>query len=114
MSRDTEQHWTADDVNWDPFQCTVVKRRRVPSHTCQIEGCNADLSSSKTYFRRYCVCKTHFKAAAVLVAGKPSRFCGQCECRPPACNPAVAPVVHALMWLLGARGFYLSHCAVLT
>lgn len=46
---------------------------------CQAQGCNADLSDAKPYYRRHKVCDFHSKAPAVLVGGLQQRFCQQCS-----------------------------------
>ncbi|CAA0822504.1 Squamosa promoter-binding-like protein 6 [Striga hermonthica] len=47
--------------------------------TCQVLGCNKDLSSSKDYHKRHKVCDVHSKTAMVIVNGKQQRFCQQCS-----------------------------------
>lgn len=47
--------------------------------TCQVFGCNKDLSSSKDYHRRHKVCDVHSKTAVVIVNGIRQRFCQQCS-----------------------------------
>ncbi|KAK4423672.1 Squamosa promoter-binding-like protein 6 [Sesamum alatum] len=66
----------------EPFVPT--KRARItnlPSQipTCQVLGCNKDLSSSKDYHRRHKVCDVHSKTAVVIVNGIQQRFCQQCS-----------------------------------
>ncbi|KAG0479914.1 hypothetical protein HPP92_010772 [Vanilla planifolia] len=52
---------------------------RVPPE-CQADGCTADLSAAKHYYRRHKVCEFHSKAAAVFLPGRfPQRFCQQCS-----------------------------------
>ncbi|MQM16864.1 hypothetical protein Taro_049825 [Colocasia esculenta] len=46
---------------------------------CQVEGCNADLSSAKDYHRKHKVCEGHSKCPKVVVAGQERRFCQQCS-----------------------------------
>ncbi|KAM0883727.1 hypothetical protein ACQ4PT_031450 [Festuca glaucescens] len=46
---------------------------------CQVEGCDVDLSGSKTYYCRHKVCSMHSKAPRVVVAGLEQRFCQQCS-----------------------------------
>ncbi|KAI6692857.1 hypothetical protein NL676_020567 [Syzygium grande] len=46
---------------------------------CQVEGCRADLSSSKDYHRRHKVCEMHSKASEALVGHVMQRFCQQCS-----------------------------------
>lgn len=50
-----------------------------PVPTCQVYGCNKDLSSSKDYHRRHKVCDVHSKTAVVIVNGIRQRFCQQCS-----------------------------------
>ncbi|XP_028777468.1 squamosa promoter-binding-like protein 3 isoform X2 [Neltuma alba] len=47
--------------------------------SCQVEGCDSDLSEAKHYHRRHKVCEFHAKAASVLIAGLHQRFCQQCS-----------------------------------
>ncbi|PIN20341.1 hypothetical protein CDL12_06971 [Handroanthus impetiginosus] len=47
--------------------------------TCQVHGCNKDLSSSKDYHKRHKVCDVHSKTAVVIVNGIKQRFCQQCS-----------------------------------
>lgn len=47
--------------------------------TCQVHGCNMDLSSSKEYHKRHRVCDAHSKTATVTVNGIEQRFCQQCS-----------------------------------
>lgn len=58
---------------------TRVKKPHMQSARCQVEGCNADLTSSKDYHRRHKVCEIHSKSAKVMVAGLEQRFCQQCS-----------------------------------
>eukprot|EP00253_Pinus_taeda_P004052 PITA_04052 len=58
---------------------TRVKKQRIQSSRCQVEGCNTDLTSSKDYHRRHKVCEIHSKSAIVMVAGLEQRFCQQCS-----------------------------------
>lgn len=68
------------------------KKRAVSSHSkrgskaggsvppsCQVDGCNADLSDAKPYHRRHKVCEYHAKAPAVLIGEQHQRFCQQCS-----------------------------------
>ncbi|PQQ04540.1 squamosa promoter-binding-like protein 6 [Prunus yedoensis var. nudiflora] len=47
--------------------------------TCQVLGCNMDLSSSKDYHKRHRVCDAHSKTPKVIVNGMEQRFCQQCS-----------------------------------
>lgn len=49
------------------------------SATCLVDGCNADLSSSKEYHRRHKVCEVHSKTPEVSINGHKQRFCQQCS-----------------------------------
>ncbi|GLJ11262.1 hypothetical protein SUGI_0149530 [Cryptomeria japonica] len=49
------------------------------SPRCQVEGCNADLSSVKDYHRRHKVCEAHSKSSMVIVNNQEQRFCQQCS-----------------------------------
>ncbi|GER40578.1 squamosa promoter binding protein [Striga asiatica] len=64
-----------------PEPAKRVKSTNLPSlaPTCQVLGCNKDLSSSKDYHKRHKVCDVHSKTAMVIVSGKQQRFCQQCS-----------------------------------
>ncbi|WOL16413.1 hypothetical protein Cni_G25200 [Canna indica] len=47
--------------------------------TCQVEGCNADLSDSRDYHRRHKVCEMHAKSSSAVVKNSIQRFCQQCS-----------------------------------
>ncbi|XP_042457507.1 squamosa promoter-binding-like protein 1 [Zingiber officinale] len=47
--------------------------------TCQVEGCDADLSETKDYHRRHKVCEMHAKANSAVVRNAIQRFCQQCS-----------------------------------
>ncbi|KAM1847099.1 hypothetical protein ACFX14_011419 [Malus domestica] len=47
--------------------------------TCQVHGCNMDLTFSKDYHKRHRVCDAHSKTAVVIVNGIKQRFCQQCS-----------------------------------
>ncbi|MCD7450350.1 hypothetical protein HAX54_005552 [Datura stramonium] len=55
--------------------CGVSSNRAV----CQVQDCQADLSSAKDYHRRHKVCDVHSKAAKALVGNVMQRFCQQCS-----------------------------------
>ncbi|KAL0372522.1 UNVERIFIED_CONTAM: Squamosa promoter-binding-like protein 6 [Sesamum calycinum] len=66
----------------EPF--VPAKRARITNFqsqipTCQVLGCNKDLSSSKDYHKRHKVCDVHSKTAVVIVNGIQQRFCQQCS-----------------------------------
>ncbi|XP_074310030.1 squamosa promoter-binding-like protein 2 [Silene latifolia] len=46
---------------------------------CQVEGCNAELSSAKEYHRKHKVCESHSKSSRVVINGHERRFCQQCS-----------------------------------
>lgn len=48
------------------------------THARQVDGCGADLTGMKPYFRRSKVCPTHQSMPVVLLNGVESRFCQQC------------------------------------
>ncbi|KAM1065326.1 hypothetical protein TB1_020196 [Malus domestica] len=50
-----------------------------PAPTCQVHGCNMDLTFSKDYHKRHRVCDAHSKTAVVIVNGIEQRFCQQCS-----------------------------------
>ncbi|MQM09950.1 hypothetical protein Taro_042835, partial [Colocasia esculenta] len=63
---------------------TSAKKARVSSQgsqktRCQVEGCNLDLATAKSYHRKHRVCEGHSKCAVVIVAGQERRFCQQCS-----------------------------------
>lgn len=67
-----------------PEPSVSAKRAKVtnlhsPVPTCQVFGCNKDLSSSKDYHKRHKVCDVHSKTAVVIVNGIRQRFCQQCS-----------------------------------
>lgn len=47
--------------------------------SCQVEGCEADLRTSKDYHRRHKVCEMHSKATQAVVGNAIQRFCQQCS-----------------------------------
>ncbi|XP_021756533.1 squamosa promoter-binding-like protein 6 [Chenopodium quinoa] len=49
------------------------------SSNCQVLGCNKDLSSFKSYYKRHKVCDVHTKTPKVIVDGIEQRFCQQCS-----------------------------------
>ncbi|GAB2220375.1 hypothetical protein Drorol1_Dr00008024 [Drosera rotundifolia] len=61
------------------------KRARAPSAggsqvtSCLVDGCNADLSECRDYYRRHKVCEVHSKSPKVTIRGQPQRFCQQCS-----------------------------------
>ncbi|KAJ8542134.1 hypothetical protein K7X08_017000 [Anisodus acutangulus] len=63
--------------------CKKTKITGVSSSTnraiCQVQDCQADLSSAKDYHRRHKVCDVHSKAANALVGNVMQRFCQQCS-----------------------------------
>ncbi|KAJ7517963.1 hypothetical protein O6H91_21G048200 [Diphasiastrum complanatum] len=46
---------------------------------CQAEGCTADMSRAKHYYRRHKVCEHHSKASHIFANGQAQRFCQQCS-----------------------------------
>jgi len=46
--------------------------------TCQVEGCNGDLSDLREYHQRYKICEYHLKVDSILRNGVSQRFCQQC------------------------------------
>lgn len=67
-----------------PEPSVSAKRAKItnfqsPVPTCQVHGCNKDLSSSKDYHKRHKVCDVHSKTAVVIVNGIQQRFCQQCS-----------------------------------
>ncbi|KAL1327166.1 hypothetical protein HN51_037254 [Arachis hypogaea] len=47
--------------------------------SCQVDGCDSDLSEAKQYHRRHKVCEFHAKAPSVHISGQQQRFCQQCS-----------------------------------
>ncbi|KAI3452918.1 hypothetical protein Pfo_009581 [Paulownia fortunei] len=75
---------TDNSVLSSPEPSVSAKRPRItnlqsPIPTCQVLGCNKDLSSSKDYHKRHKVCDVHSKTAVVIVNGIQQRFCQQCS-----------------------------------
>ncbi|KAL2503309.1 Squamosa promoter-binding-like protein 12 [Forsythia ovata] len=67
-----------------PVSCTATKRSRasyqkMQNPSCQVEGCNLDLTLAKDYHRRHRICESHSKSPKVTVAGMERRFCQQCS-----------------------------------
>lgn len=67
-----------------PEASPSAKRARITNlqpqiPTCQVLGCNKDLSSSKDYYKRHKVCDAHSKTSVVVVKGIQQRFCQQCS-----------------------------------
>lgn len=62
----------------EPKRLKIVNSQS-PVPTCQVYGCNKDLSSSKDYHKRHKVCDAHSKTAVVIVNGIRQRFCQQCS-----------------------------------
>ncbi|KAL1568545.1 squamosa promoter-binding-like protein 6 [Salvia divinorum] len=74
----------AKDEKSSPESSVSAKRAKLTNlqslvPTCQVFGCNKDLSSSKDYHKRHRVCDLHSKTAAVIVNGIRQRFCQQCS-----------------------------------
>lgn len=63
----------------EPTKRARIMRMESPFPTCQVLGCNKDLSSSKDYHKRHKVCDVHSKTAIVVVNGIQQRFCQQCS-----------------------------------
>ncbi|KAL6850013.1 hypothetical protein ACP4OV_020640 [Aristida adscensionis] len=47
--------------------------------TCQVDGCQADLSSCRDYHKRHKVCEAHTRTTVVRIKGVEHRFCQQCS-----------------------------------
>ncbi|PKA51525.1 Squamosa promoter-binding-like protein 12 [Apostasia shenzhenica] len=77
--------WDLNDWNWDGDQFTARQTNASTSDVsssrgaCQVEGCGADLSTSKDYHRRHKVCEIHAKSTSALVNNVFQRFCQQCS-----------------------------------
>ncbi|GFP87296.1 squamosa promoter-binding-like protein 6 [Phtheirospermum japonicum] len=70
-----------DDKRFSVVSAKRAKITNLPSSTptCQVLGCNKDLSNSKDYHKRHKVCDVHSKTAVVIVNGFEQRFCQQCS-----------------------------------
>ncbi|KAL1556775.1 squamosa promoter-binding-like protein 12 isoform X1 [Salvia divinorum] len=66
-----------------PATATTPKKTKSSSQnapiSCQVEGCNIDLSLAKEYHRKHKVCDSHSKCPRVIVGGRERRFCQQCS-----------------------------------
>ncbi|KAH7845539.1 hypothetical protein Vadar_003295 [Vaccinium darrowii] len=51
----------------------------IQAASCQVDGCQADLSGWKPYHRRHNVCGWHSKTPEVEIGGHKQRFCQQCS-----------------------------------
>lgn len=51
----------------------------IPTASCLVDGCNADLSNCREYHRRHKVCELHSKTPQVTINGHKQRFCQQCS-----------------------------------
>ncbi|KAK1433933.1 hypothetical protein QVD17_10851 [Tagetes erecta] len=49
------------------------------SVTCLVDGCAADLSDCRKYYKRHKVCEIHSKSPQVSIHGQNLRFCQQCS-----------------------------------
>ncbi|CAA2976882.1 squamosa promoter-binding 12 isoform X1 [Olea europaea subsp. europaea] len=56
-----------------------VSHQKMQNPSCQVEGCNLDLTLAKNYHRRHRICENHSKSPKVIVAGIERRFCQQCS-----------------------------------
>lgn len=62
------------------------QQRRAPA-TCQVEGCGADLTHLRYFFRKQRICEHHARADVVTdAAGRQLRFCQQCTRLEPLAN----------------------------
>lgn len=68
-----------DIMNLLARRSTPLETGLMNSPSCQVEGCNADLSLAKHYHRRHKVCEFHSKVSTVLTAGLTQRYCQQCS-----------------------------------
>ncbi|KAF0916957.1 hypothetical protein E2562_015128 [Oryza meyeriana var. granulata] len=46
---------------------------------CQVDGCLADLSNARDYYKRHKVCEVHTKSGVVRIKNVEHRFCQQCS-----------------------------------
>ncbi|XP_042411214.1 squamosa promoter-binding-like protein 12 isoform X2 [Zingiber officinale] len=56
-----------------------ASQQNIKNSYCQVDGCNANLSSCKDYHRKHRVCGSHSKAPKVIIDGQICRFCQQCS-----------------------------------
>nr|AQQ11837.1 squamosa-promoter binding protein-like protein [Bambusa oldhamii] len=47
--------------------------------SCQVDGCQADLTNARDYHKRHKVCEAHTKSSAVRIKNIEHRFCQQCS-----------------------------------
>ncbi|KAL6627744.1 hypothetical protein ACP70R_031470 [Stipagrostis hirtigluma subsp. patula] len=47
--------------------------------SCQVDGCQADLSSARDYHKRHKVCEAHTRTTVVCIKNVEHRFCQQCS-----------------------------------
>ena len=43
----------------------------------RLQGCHADLTTSKAYYRRFRICEAHMKSMSLSIEGRSCRFCQQ-------------------------------------
>lgn len=56
----------------------TCSRTTTGRETCQVNGCQMDLSTLKEYHRRYRICDVHMQNKIVEIEGVAKRFCQQC------------------------------------
>ncbi|XP_057531127.1 squamosa promoter-binding-like protein 6 [Amaranthus tricolor] len=69
----------SSNMSYSPSKKARLTSLSIRSQCCQVLGCNADLSSFKSYYRRHKVCDVHTKTPKVIVDGIEQRFCQQCS-----------------------------------
>jgi hypothetical protein len=47
--------------------------------SCQVDGCQADLSGARDYHKRHKVCEAHTRSSMVRIKSVEHRFCQQCS-----------------------------------
>lgn len=47
--------------------------------SCQVDGCQADLTNARDYHKRHKVCEVHTKSSVVRIKNSEHRFCQQCS-----------------------------------
>ncbi|GLI68119.1 hypothetical protein VaNZ11_012457 [Volvox africanus] len=61
------------------MKSTRIGIKPTKEERCQVDGCMADLSGLRPYFRRYHVCETHIRSQVVSIKNHKVRFCDQCS-----------------------------------
>ncbi|KAH7846912.1 hypothetical protein Vadar_019589 [Vaccinium darrowii] len=76
---------TAPVDNLPPTMASGLSQRaravsnEIQAASCQVDGCQADLSGCTEYYRRHKVCRRHSKTPEVEIRGHKQRLCRQCR-----------------------------------